>query len=179
MSPHSTSTFLAMAAAIAVIMQAGCHRRDDLAPADSGIPASASASVPLDRLRPGELAESAQQVFGFPIPRGMSIERAFPDAVHLVGEASVGELAEYVRRHARVGAPEVIPPRLCFDHARIASQGDEREYRFEISQIGRRVRLIVRDVTPAPTPPGLTDEQRWRQAGLKPDGTPLNISDLR
>lgn len=158
-----------------------CHRRnqDERQNTSASAALVTSAPVPLDHLRPGELAESPQQVFGFPIPRGMSIDRVFPDAAHLFGEVNVGELAEYVRKHAQVSAPELVPPLLRFDHARIPGQGEQRQYRFDITQNGRRVQMVVKDVTPAPTPPGLTEQERWKQAGLKPDGSPLNISDLR
>ena len=40
--------------------------------------------------------------------------------------------------------------------------------------------LVIRDVTPRPkSPDGMTDADRWRQAGRKPDGTPSDPSELR
>jgi hypothetical protein len=181
MTQRSLPSSLATAITIALLGIVACQHRDSTLAAKPGNSASASApvQVPLDHLRPGELAESAQQVFGFPIPRGMSIERAFPDAAHLVGEVNVSELATYVSKHAQVGAPELTATLLRFDRARIPSQGEQRQYRFDISQHGRQVQLLVKDVTPAPTQPGLTEEERWRQAGLKPNGAPLDIADLR
>ena len=35
---------------------------------------------------------------------------------------------------------------------------------------GYRSEMIVRDTTPAPVEPGLTEEQRWQKAGLTPSG---------
>ena len=171
----------AVATTVAVLGVVACRHRDSTLEARprSSTSASATVQVPLDRLRPGELAESAQQVFGFPIPRGMSIDRAFPDAVHLVGEVNVSELAGYVGKHARVTAPELTATLLRFDRARIPSQGEQRQYRFDISQNGRQVYMLVKDVTPAPMQPGLTEEERWRQAGLKPNGAPLDIAALQ
>lgn len=154
------------------------RRPSDATPPPPAV-AEPSSTAPLDRLAPGELAQSAQQVFGFPIPREMRLERAYPDAVHLVGEVEVAGIAEYVRKHADVGAPELIAQVLRFDRGRIRNQKDQRLYRFDISQRGRQVQLLISDVTPPPIQPGLTDEERWRLAGLKPDGTPLDISNLR
>jgi hypothetical protein len=31
--------------------------------------------------------------------------------------------------------------------------------------------VTIRDITPPPLTPGLTEEQRWEQVGLNPDGT--------
>jgi hypothetical protein len=34
---------------------------------------------------------------------------------------------------------------------------------------------VIKDVTPPPPPPpGLSDAERWRAAGLTPDGRPLD-----
>ena len=42
-------------------------------------------------------------------------------------------------------------------------------------------RLVVRDVTPhgANGPPTMTNEERWRQAGLTPDGKPLDLAEFK
>jgi hypothetical protein len=38
---------------------------------------------------------------------------------------------------------------------------------------------VIKDVTPPPPPPpGLTDAERWRAAGLTPDGHPLDPKKL-
>jgi hypothetical protein len=37
-----------------------------------------------------------------------------------------------------------------------------------------RTQMVVRDVTPPPVPSGETDEDRWRRAGLRPDGRLLD-----
>ena len=36
-----------------------------------------------------------------------------------------------------------------------------------------RVEMVVRDRTPPPVEEGLTEEERWRQAGMTPDGKVL------
>jgi hypothetical protein len=36
-----------------------------------------------------------------------------------------------------------------------------------------RSEMVIRDVTPPPVEPGLTDEQRWQKAGLSPSGAVL------
>ena len=46
---------------------------------------------------------------------------------------------------------------------------------------GTPTRLVVRDVTPHGRngPPEMTEAERWRQAGLTPDGTPLDLSAFK
>jgi hypothetical protein len=181
MSGHSSCHKTIVALALILLGTTACHRGDSASRTKPSIASGlvASAAVPLDRLLPGELSTSSQLVFGFPVPNGMIIERAFPEEVHLVGEVTVGGLSDYIRKHAEVGPPELVGAILRFDRAHIPNQDKTRQYRFEVTQRGRQVRLLVMDVTPPPVQPGLSDEERWKQAGLKPNGEPLNISDLR
>jgi hypothetical protein len=174
-------TAMLAAAACTQFAATGCHARDSHRGAGPGAAASSASgqAVPLDRLLPGELSASSALVFGFPIPVGMHVERSFADAAHLVGEVTVNGLVDYVRKHATVKAPELADSVLVFDPVHIPSQGESRQYRFEISSGGRKVRLLVRDVTAPPQQPGLTDEERYRQAGLSPNGVPLNATELR
>ena len=55
-------------------------------------------------------------------------------------------------------------------HVGIADAGSFRDPGSRIlSHDGR----IVRDMTPLPTEPGLTDEQRWKKAGMTPGDVTL------
>jgi hypothetical protein len=182
MTPRKVGIAVASIILAAVLVAgSGCHGRNSASKSKVGAgstTASANA-LPLDRLLKGELSESSALVFGFPVPNGMTVERVFPDAAHLVGEITVGGLLDYVRKHAKVGAPELTGSMMVFDPVSIPSQGERRRYRFEINSSGGRVRLLVRDTTPPPLQPGLSDEERWRQAGLKPNGEPINVTELR
>jgi hypothetical protein len=181
MSLRHSSHATVLAPAIVLVGTVGCHHGDGTSRSKPAAASAlvATAKVPLDRLLPGELSTSSQLVFGFPVPSGMTIERTFPDEVHLAGEVTVSGLSDYIRKHAEVGAPELAGAILRFDHAHILNQDKTRQYRFEITQRGRLVRLLIMDMTPPPVQPGLSDEERWRQAGRKPNGEPLDISSLR
>jgi hypothetical protein len=181
MSIRHPSHRTVIALALILLGTVACRRGDSASRSKASAVSTpvASTEVPIDRLLPGELSTSSELVFGFPVPNGMTIERAFPDEVHLVGDVTVGGVSDYIRKHAQVGAPELAGAILRFDRAHIPNQDRARLYRFEVTQRGRQVRLLVMDVTPPPVQPGLTDEERWKQAGMKPNGEPLNISDLR
>jgi hypothetical protein len=34
--------------------------------------------------------------------------------------------------------------------------------------------MTIRDVTPPPVEPGLSEEERWKKAGFAPDGKPID-----
>ncbi|MGE5786375.1 MAG: hypothetical protein ACM3ZE_17385 [Myxococcales bacterium] len=173
-------TGLRLLLAIVVAMSAGCRREPSLDDKTHSAAASASASpLPIDRLLPGELGASSELVFGFPVPVGMSVERVFHDAAHLVGEVAVSGLVDYIRKHAQVGTAELTGTMMRFDQVRIPRQPPDQVYRFDLVQQARQVRLVIKNVTPPPTQSGLTEEERWRQAGLRPDGEPLDVSRLR
>lgn len=127
----------------------------------------------IDRLLPGELAQSNLLVFGFPIPQGMTIERRYADSVHLIGSIPASALASYVRAHAATGPVELVGQRKVFNKVRIRGGDSSRLYNIEIDDSGANRYLIVSDVTPPPLEPGLSDEERWKRAGYLPDGTPI------
>ncbi len=149
----------------------GCSHRHGAAGLNSNDAGAQRQAV--DRLLPGELAQSKLLVFGFPIPQGMTVERRFADSVHLVGSVSPSALAAYVRAHAVTGPAELIGRRKVFSKARIRGGDPNRLYNIEIDDSLGTQRLVVSDVTPPPLEPGLSEEERWRRAGYNPDGTPI------
>ena len=42
-----------------------------------------------------------------------------------------------------------------------------------------RSQMVISDVTPLPEDPGTTDADRWRKAGMTPDGKPLDPKHLQ
>jgi hypothetical protein len=70
---------------------------------------------------------------------------------------------------------EIGAARTVFPAARIKGGPEGRVFNLEVLPDGPRTRLVIKDVTPPPPPPpGLSDAERWRAAGLTPDGRPLD-----
>jgi hypothetical protein len=161
-----------LACAALLVAALGCRAREEAAPQNaaraSGAPAS-SAQAP-DRLEPGELAAGKLAVFGFLVPRQMTVERRFRDEAYLTGTVSAPALAIYVRNQVTASRIEMTGERTIFEQARIKAGDPQRLYRFELVPEGTRTALIVRDVTPPPTVQGISEEERWRRAGMTPDG---------
>ena len=161
----------------AALCALSCRSEPDVVPANPG-PAD-SARPPVDRLAPGELEPGTHSAFGLVLPRGMRLERRFPDAVHAAGNVRPDALLRYVRDRVGVPLVEVAPRRTIFERTALKGQPPDKLYRIEIVEDGLRTRLLVRDVTPPPTVQGLTEQERYRRAGITPDGKLLDANKLQ
>jgi len=83
-------------------------------------------------------------------------------------------LANYVRDRVVVSHVEIGAARTIFPNARIKGGAPERVYELDVVPEPGQTRLVIRDTTPPKVQPDLTDEERWRQAGLTPQGRPLD-----
>jgi hypothetical protein len=154
----------------------GCEDRQQLefAPNTSG---SATATSP-DRLKAGELAQGTEEAFGFYAPRKMKLDRKYPDAAHFIGPVDAASVANYVRQRVEAERVEIGAARTVFPKVRIKGGPAGHVFRIEVVSSGPTSKLLIRDVTPPPTVPGLTEEERWKRAGLKPNGQPLDPQKL-
>jgi len=152
----------------------GCHGKG--VPSSVGATPSASVAVkPIDRLAPDELAEGSGSVWGFVLPREMYIEHRYDNITHVRGHVKADALANYVRDRVVVSHVEIGAARTIFPDARIKGGDPERVYEFDVIPEPGSTHLEIRDATPLKVEPGLTDAERWRQAGLTPDGRPIDM----
>jgi hypothetical protein len=161
------------------LVAVGCHGKSEPPPPPA--PKATPSAKPLDRLAPGELAQGPNEVFGFMVPRSMRIRGAFLEVAYVEGNVTPEALANYVRErvdtdHVEIGAATTLFPRVHIKHG-----APDHIYDFEVSPgQGNLSELVIRDVTPRPpNPPGMSDEERWRQAGYRPDGTPIDPNQLK
>lgn len=156
----------------------GCSSKKR-APTQAPSSVATSSAVPLDHLAPDELAPSKVLVYGFVVPRDMTVESQLPDRAYVSGHVSPEALANYVRDQVTVSHVEIGAARTLFPNAHIKGGPTDRLYSLEVLPDGPRTRLVIKDVTPPPPPPpGMTDAERWRAAGLTPDGRPLDPKKL-
>jgi hypothetical protein len=159
----------------------GC-RSKSAPPAPLAAPSASAAPDPklVDRLAPGELEPGKSQVFGFEVPRNMDLKGAFLDVAYLEGPVTPEALANYVRERVEVDRVEIGAASTLFPRAHIKRGAPERIYDLVVAPgAGTLTQLVIRDITPRPkNPPGMTDAERWRQAGRKPDGTPLDSAEF-
>jgi hypothetical protein len=170
MSKHAGHVALAMALLIA----GGCAQKS--APLPAPVP-SASAKMTVDRLLPGELGEGTARALGLAVPREMRIERVFADSFVARGHVDVEPLANYVRRRVEAASVEIGAARTLFSRAHVKGEPDAKLVRIEVVRDNDSSLLIVRDITPPPVAPGLSDDERWRKAGVVP-GKPFDPKAL-
>jgi len=128
--------------------------------------------VPVDAVRPGEIAEGKELAFGFPVPRAMRIRARFPDAVFATGDVQLESLTNYVRERVDAERVDTGPVKTVFAGATLKADS-KRRVQVEVSSRGGTVELVVRDQTPKPLEPGLSPEEKWKRSGLAPDGSVL------
>jgi hypothetical protein len=160
---------------------AACEDEPPVVPADYGsaTPPAAYSGQPLDRLGQAELAPGNADAFGLVLPRRLKVEAKFPREVHASGRVLPEALANYIRRRVTVKHVELGTARTVFPQARINTGDRSRLYRIEVvAGRGGTTRLVVRDVTRASAAQGLSEQERWRRAGIGPDGRPLNLKEL-
>lgn len=161
---------------------AGCRSREDEIVKAQPAPqhsAQRAPAAPIDHLAPDELASGSALAFGFSIPERLRIERAFPDAVHASGDVTLGALVKYVQSRVLASHVESGPARAVFHNAKIVGGPADHLYRFEMVSEGPRSLLVIRDMTPPPVVQGLSQAERWRRAGMSPDGKPLNPKQIQ
>jgi hypothetical protein len=161
---------------------AGLSCRSASKPKPSAPAPAKSVEKPLDRLLPGELSPGEGHVFGLAVPKGMTVRDSVRDSAFLEGNVPPESLANYVRDRVEVERVEIGVARTVFPSARIRGGAADRSYEIEVvAGNGTPTRLVVRDVTPHGRngPPDMTDAERWRQAGLTPDGKPLDLSEFK
>jgi hypothetical protein len=135
----------------------------------------------LDRLAPGELPPGTETAFGLVLPRGLKLLGVFPGTAHAAGPLTIEDVSNYVRTRVDLRRVELGAAGTVFPSVHIAGGDPQKLFRIEINGVGRDTHVIIHDVTPkAPVPfEKITDEERWRRAGFKPDGTPLDPKKLR
>ena len=150
--------------------------RKEKAPPPGPAPA-AVASTALDRLLPGELAEGNERALGLVVPRDMHFERVFDDSAQARGRVAAEALANYVRKRVDAATVEIGAARTLFPRAHVKGQPSDKTVRIEVIREVDSTVLYLRDTTPPVIPPGLTEEERWRNQGVVP-GKPFDPKAL-
>lgn len=169
---------LAALASLASLAAPGCRADEQPPPPPAASAAAAPAPRPVDHLAPGELAEGTEQAFGLPVPRRMGVKLRFHDEVVASGDVPAEQLANYVRQRVLAEKVETGPAKTVFSRATVKSAPQRMLQIDVVSRRGRQTDLVVRDVTRVPAEPGLSEEERWRRKGLKPDGSPIDPTRL-
>jgi hypothetical protein len=132
-----------------------------------------------DRLLPGEIGEGPERAFGFVLPRDVHVDRRFKDEVDARGTVSPESVSDYVRRRVEHARVEIGAARTVFAHAHVKGEPDGTQVRIDIIRDPNDTLLVVANTTPPPVEPGLTEAERWKKAGLSPDGKVVDPAQLQ
>jgi hypothetical protein len=163
------------------ILTMACEEDAPVVPADYG-PApsrSAGSAQAPDRLAPGELAEGKGEMFGLLLPRGVRVTARFAKEAHASGKVTVGELAAYIRKRVDARHVELAQGRTIFPSARVKGGPADKLFRIEVvAGSGSITKLVMRDLTRPAAVQGISEAERWRRAGLTPDGKVIDMKAL-
>ena len=160
------------AAAVAVIVGAmvvlagGCSPDEK---SETLTNSGASRHTPVDFVAPGELAEGPDSAFGLRLPRDMGVTSRGSDVVYAPGRIPFEHVSNYVRDRVDAVQVNIGPTRTVFRSANVRG-GDPVELEIEVVVVRKGVQMVVHNRTRKPAEPGLSDGERWRRAGLNPDG---------
>lgn len=136
--------------------------------------------APLDHLAENESPEGTERAFALVLPRHARVTARVDTSVTARTPLPVAQLAAYVRAHVTTPGDAGPPPAGAVSRFAdvVVPAEPARHLAIELRALPQagdaRSEMIVRDVTPPPVEPGLTDEQRWNKAGLGPDGKLLD-----
>ena len=86
-------------------------------------------------------------------------------------------IANYVRQHVAADKVETGPVKTVFSRATVRGQPGV-ELAIQVTSRGNSTELQVRNLSLVKPTSGQSEEERWRAAGLRPDGTPLDVTHL-
>lgn len=142
--------------------------------------ASSVAPPPVDHLADGELFEGTDKAFGVVLPRNVRIIHGYDDLIVATGTPPADRVANYFRQRLHEGKVTVGARATVFDGVRSAGAPDlELWLSVEPGEGGEGCRIEVRKLTHEKAPVLPDDEARWRAAGFKPNGQPLDPHKLQ
>ena len=155
---------------VAVALLVGCKRTPP-APIDAGPP---------DRIGPQEFLEGKDSAFGLMLPLGARITYKYGETVIATTPLSPEQLSNYVSTRIRGGSIARGTAGSIFDNA-IVVKHPEKFLRIEVvpSRGDALSELRVRDVSPPPLDPKMSEVDRWKRVGLTPDGKQIDRKNLQ
>lgn len=162
------------------LLVSACQKTEPTETTSAAPTPSASIATPIDHLNDGELLEGTENTFGLVLPREVHVVHGFDDLRVATGAPQAERVANYFRARVHEGKITVGARSTVFDGVRIAAAPDiELAINVEPGPGGDGCRVEVRKLTHEKAPVLPDDEARWRAAGLKPNGQPLDPHTMR
>ena len=155
-----------------------CGKKND-APSANVLAPPPTPVVPADHLAPTELVEGKVSALGLILPCDLQLEASIAGLVIANGDLSPEAVANYVRARVTEGTVTVGSIDTRFEGVKVISE-PTRALSIRIGPgRGYRCSLQMRDVTPPELPTFNNDADRWRAAGMTPDGRLIDKQKLQ
>jgi hypothetical protein len=164
-------TVVAFAALLAMADATGCKRKESPQP-----------PLPTDSLARGESVEGPDKAYALPLPRLSRVTWRGQNSITVLSNLTHEDLVNFVR--ARVQNGDVTSGSGATQLRNVVVPSEPKriltiEIRPAPPMAGGRSQMIVTDTTPLPDDPKLTEEERWKKAGLTPQGKVLDPKQLQ
>jgi hypothetical protein len=143
---------------------------DSKSPTPSAAEAQPAAAP--DRLQGDERLPESEAAFGLSLPAGMRLTRHFNDSAYFLGKLDQTGVLVHLKSQLSPSNVEMMGRRAVFLRTQVKGGDPERWLRIEVWTEGTGTQVYLQDITPPPTPKGVTESQMWSRAGRNPDGTP-------
>ncbi|HVH47927.1 MAG TPA: hypothetical protein VM925_36585 [Labilithrix sp.] len=168
---------LAFGAASFTLVASGCKKKEEATPAPAP-----SVRASADHLAKGEIPEGRERAFTLPLPLHSTIKASFVGSVHVASPHTQEELSNFVRARVKGGKSSSGATETQFDQV-VATKDPSKTLTIQIRTAPiageYRSQMVINDVTPIPEEPGMTDTDRWRKAGMTPDGKLIDRKQLQ
>ncbi len=145
-------------------------------------PPAPHAQASSDRLAAGEIPEGRERAFTLPLPLHSTVKARFTNSVHVASSHTREELANFVKTRVSKGQTTAGTTETRFDQV-IVTRDPSKTLTIEIRSAPiageYKSQIVVSDVSPLPQVPDETDADRWRKAGLTPDGKQLDPKHMQ
>lgn len=162
---HQLTVGLALAATL--LGSSACKREP---------PPAEAPPAPVDRLASDEQVLSREKAFALPLPRSARVRRGFGATYYVSTDLTPEELSNFVHKYVKGGNVTAGSGGTVFASVVVPAEPIRKldiAVRPGKPLMHTRSEMTVTDVTPLPDT-ATSDEERWRKAGLNPDGTPID-----
>ncbi len=112
----------------------------------------------------------------------MHVSANFDGVAHATGPLHAEDVSNYLRDRVDVKRVELGAVGTVFSAVHVLGGDPTRLYRIEVISAGDATEVVMHDVTPIPTKkpdPTLSEADKWKAAGYKPNGMPLDPAHQR
>jgi hypothetical protein len=145
-------------------------------------PPAPAPPAPADHLATNEVIEGKDKAFALPLPFYSRVTGRFTTSVTVRSALKPEELANFVRARVKDGNVVAGGASTTFENVIVPAE-PTRKLTIEVRRTpltgDARSEMTIRDVTPPPLDPNLTEEERWKSVGMTPDGKLLDPKHMQ